>query len=258
MSRHNAKILHLDIETAPTSCYSWSLWPKFISPSDIQEPGYTLCWAAQWDGERSMHFAKYDPKDMGKQMLQKVWDLLDEADMVVHYNGTKFDIPVLFKEFAVNGMPPPSHFYEIDLIKTVRKRFRFESNKLDYVCQRLGLGAKTQHKGMSLWYGCMEGEASSWRTMEKYNRQDVRLLKKLYKMLLPWIPNHPNLGMWVEHKNGKLVCPHCASTNLTKKGTQFNTKSQSYDRYKCNTCDTPLRDVHNNGNAPKLKTTRTP
>lgn len=256
--KHNAKILHLDIETAPTNCYSWSLWPKFISPSDIQEPGYTLCWAAMWEGERTVHFKKYHPNDNGKKMLKEIWELLDEADMVVHYNGTKFDIPVLFKEFAVNGMGPPSHFYEIDLIKTVRKRFRFESNKLDYVCQRLGLGAKTQHKGMSLWYGCMEGDAASWRIMERYNKQDVKLLRKLYKMLLPWITNHPNLGMWVEEKDGKLRCGHCASTNLQKKGTQYNTKSASYDRYKCKSCGTPLRDPIRNGKPPTHRTLRTP
>ena len=256
--KHNAKILHLDIETAPTNCYSWSLWPKFISPSDIQQPGYTLCWAAMWEGEREVKFSRYDEKDNGLKMIQEIWDLLDEADMVVHYNGTKFDIPTLHREFAVLGLGPPSHFHEIDLIKTVRKRFRFESNKLDYVCQRLGLGAKTHHKGMSLWYGCMEGKESDWKVMTRYNKQDVKLLRKLYKKLLPWITNHPNLGMWVEHKNGKLACCHCGSTNLQKKGTQFNTKSQSYDRYKCGTCGTPQRDTIRNGNAPVLKTTRTP
>ena len=231
------KILHGDIETAPTNVYTWSLWPKFVSPSDVVEAGYTLCWSAMWEGERKVMYGSINDDE---DFIQRIWELLDEADAVVHYNGTKFDIPVLYKEFLLRGLPPPSHFHQIDLLKTVRKQFKFESNKLDYVCQRLGLGAKTQHKGMSLWYGCMEGNKASWRTMERYNKQDVRLLRKLYRKLLPWIHNHPNVGMWVDDPK-KPTCSNCGSTNVVSKGKQYNTKAASYQRWSCNTCGTPLR-----------------
>lgn len=236
--RHGMKMLHLDIETAPTLCYSWSLWPKFISPSDVQEAGYTLCWAAMWEGSREVKY--FSIRDGKGKMLKEMHKLLEEADCVVHYNGTKFDIPTLHREFVKEGMEPPSHFHQIDLLKTVRKQFRFESNKLDFVCQQLGLGAKTQHKGMSLWYGCMEDDKASWNIMERYNKQDVRLLRKLYQRLLPWIHNHPNVGLWVKDPKSP-TCTTCGSTNLQKKGTQFNTTASSYERYKCNSCGTPLR-----------------
>lgn len=179
-------------------------------------------------------------KDKSTDFIEQVWKLLDDADAVVHYNGSKFDIPVLHKEFLLRGLGPPSHFHQIDLLKTVRKQFKFESNKLDYVCQRLGLGAKTQHKGMSLWYGCMEGNKASWRIMERYNKQDVRLLRKLYRKLLPWIHNHPNVGMWVDDPK-KPTCSNCGSTNVVSKGTQYNSKAASYQRWSCNSCGTPLR-----------------
>lgn len=231
------KILHLDIETAPTNVYTWSLWPKFVSPSDVQQAGYTLCWAAMWEGSREVMFGDCNEED---SFIHRVWELLDEADAVVHYNGTKFDIPTLFKEFVKVGLPPPSQFHQIDLLKTVRKQFKFESNKLDYVCQQLGLGAKTQHKGMSLWYGCMEDDPKSWKIMEKYNKQDVKLLRKLYRYILPWIHNHPNVGMYVDDPK-KPTCTNCGSTNVVRKGTQFNTKAVSYERLTCKSCGTPLR-----------------
>ena len=234
---HNMKVLHLDIETAPTNVYTWSLWPKFVNPSDVQEAGYTLCWSAMWEGDRTVMYGSITEDG---SFIDKVWQLLDEADAVVHYNGSKFDIPTLNKEFLLRGLPPPSHFHQIDLLRTVRKQFRFESNKLDYVCQRLGIGAKTQHKGMALWYGCMDGDPVSWRIMERYNKQDVKLLRKLYRFLLPWIHNHPNVGMWVDDPK-KPTCSNCGSQNVHKKGTQYNTKAASYDRYKCNTCGTPMR-----------------
>jgi len=235
---HNMKILYLDIETAPTQCYSWSLWPKFINPDDIVKSGYTLCWAAMWEGDRNVDFSSVQEGET--KMLERLHALLDGADAVVHYNGTKFDIPTINREFVRHGMEPPSHYHQIDLIKTVRKQFRFESNKLDHVCKRLGLGGKVKHKGMSLWYGCMEGDAPSWKQMERYNKRDVKILRKLYKHLLPWIHNHPNVGMYIDDPRNP-VCTNCGSQNVVKKGTQYNTKTTSYDRYKCNSCGTPMR-----------------
>ena len=70
-------------------------------------------------------------------MLEGIHKLLDEADAVIHYNGKRFDIPSLNKEFLLNGMFPPAPFKEIDLLTVARGRFRFVSNKLDYVAQQL-------------------------------------------------------------------------------------------------------------------------
>ncbi len=237
--RSDIKILYIDIETAPTLVYTWTLFPKYISIDDVQTAGYTMCWAAMWDGEREVHFSSMF-KDGEEAMLKKIHKLLDEADAVVHYNGTKFDIPTLNREFIRHGMEPPSHYHQIDLLKTVRKQFKFQSSKLDFVCQQLGLGGKVKHKGMSLWYGCMEGDKRAWKQMESYNKRDVKILHKLYKNILPWIHNHPNVGMWIDDPQ-RPVCSNCGSQNLQRKGTQYNTKASSYDRYKCNSCGTPLR-----------------
>lgn len=235
---HKMKILYLDIETAPTQVFTWSLWPKYISPSDVCADGFTMCWAAMWEGERNVMFGSINEGE--ERMLKRIHALLEEADAVVHYNGTKFDMPTLNREFVRIGLHPPSHYHQIDLLKTVRKQFRFISNKLDYVCKRLGLGGKIEHKGMALWYGCMEGKASDWRAMERYNKRDVKILRSLYKYLLPWIHNHPNVGMYVDDPRNP-VCSNCGSQNVVFKGTQYNTKSQSYERLKCNSCGTPLR-----------------
>jgi DNA polymerase elongation subunit (family B) len=232
------KILLLDIETAPTNVYTWSLFPKYVNPNDVMEAGYTLCWAAKWLGQKEVIYA--DVRNGEKKMLSKIHSMLEEADAVVHYNGRKFDMPTLNREFVRNNMDPPSHYHQIDLLMTVRKQFRFESNKLDYVCQRLGLGGKVKHKGMSLWYGCMEGNEADWNTMARYNKRDVRILEKLYKHLLPWIAGHPNVGLYKQ--NTRPTCSTCGSTNVVKKGTQYNTTRVSYNRWKCNSCGTPLRE----------------
>ena len=231
------KILHLDIETAPHRVYAWGLWGQDIGLNQIEEAGYTMCWSAKWNGKKDIFFSGLN-KDSHEAMIKKVHKLLEEADAVVHYNGTKFDVPTLNKEFILLGLDPPASYKEIDLLTVARKRFRFPSNKLDYVAQALGLGSKTKHMGMDLWKGCMEGDKKCWRTMETYNKQDVRLLEKVYKKMLPWIKTHPNYGLYLS--SDRPVCKNCGGNKIIKKGTEY-TQVGKYQRYKCSTCGTPMR-----------------
>ena len=171
-------------------------------------------------------------------MLENVFELLNEADAVVHYNGEKFDIPTLNREFTVYGMGVPDPFHQIDLLKVVRKRFRFPSNKLDYVAQALGFGGKIQHKGMDLWNECMAGDDKAWKIMERYNKQDVKLLEDVYNHVLPWIKAHPNHALFMD--TDRPVCTNCGSAHIVKKGVE-TTLTQKYQRYRCEDCGTPLR-----------------
>jgi hypothetical protein len=180
-----------------------------------------------------------------KQMLKHVHKLLDEADAVVHYNGTKFDIPTLNWEFAKQGLAPPTPYHQIDLYRVVKQKMKAASNKLDFICQEFGLGGKVNHKGMELWDECMAGDEKAWRVMERYNKQDVRLLPKLYEKLLPWIKNHPNHALYVEEPASP-VCPNCGSTHVIKNGIEA-TATMQYQRYRCKDCKTPLRGRTNIG-----------
>ena len=226
------KILGLDLETAPHKVYSWGLWGQDIHINQIVEPGYTLCWAAKWVGKPTIYFESRQHKCTA-EMLRPLHDLLDEADAVIHFNGSKFDVPVVNKEFLLAGMDMPSPYKQIDLLQTARRQFKFPSNKLDYISQALGLGAKTKHAGMDLWKGCMDGDPKSWRIMERYNKQDVKLLEKVYHKLLPWIDNHPNHGVYTD--SNKMCCTNCGSGYLSSRGYEY-TKTGKYQRLKCNKC----------------------
>lgn len=212
--------------------YAWSLWDDRIPTERIVEPGATLCFSARWEHKGPVIFESLQ-SSTSERMVRRAWDLLSEADVVVHYNGSKFDIPVLNQEFILHDLTPPSPFKEVDLLKVVRKRFRFHSNKLDYVAQRLGLGSKVDHKGMDLWKGCMAGDARSWKTMRRYNIQDVVLLRKLYHRLLPWIPSHPNHGVY--EGGDEPTCRNCGSTKLQSRGYAYTT-TMVYRRFKCTSC----------------------
>ena len=231
------KLLHLDIETAPHKVYAWGLWGQDISIQQIDEPGYTLCWAAKWEGKNKVEFDSIKKSGM-KGMVHHIYDLIQEADAICHYNGTKFDIPTLNNEFLKFNLPPPDKTPEIDLLKTARSRFRLASNKLDYVAQMLGLGSKVTHRGMGLWRDCMAGKAKAWKEMREYNIQDVILLEKVYLRLLPWIERHPNRGLLAMAENP--ACTNCGSSKVIKCGT-LTTRTAIYQRYRCKDCHTPLR-----------------
>jgi predicted PolB exonuclease-like 3'-5' exonuclease len=173
------KILLLDIESSPNVAHVWGIWQQNVGINQLMESSYVLCWAAKWLGEEEVMFDSVHVSKP-KKMLKKIHDLISEADAVIHYNGTKFDMPTLNKEFLLHDMNPPAPYKQIDLLKQVRSQFRFPSNKLDYVAQRLGLGSKTSHEGHELWVKCMAGDKDAWKRMEEYNIQDVVLLEKLY------------------------------------------------------------------------------
>lgn len=193
------------------------------------DSSYVMCWAAKWLGVDNVMFGSV--RQGRKKMLKRLYKLMDEADVLIHYNGNKFDVPVANKEFLLQGWSPPSSAQQIDLLKTARQRFKFPSNKLDYVAKALKVGGKTKHAGHELWVRCLNGEHSAWQEMENYNKNDVILLEKVYYKLLPWIKSHPNVGLYSD----TISCPHCGSNSLTKRGYYYTT-TVKYQRYKCKSC----------------------
>jgi uncharacterized protein YprB with RNaseH-like and TPR domain len=179
------KILYLDIETTPIKAYVWGLWDQNIAINQIIEPTEMLCFGARWHGKKNVIF-KSVHHDGKKAMLEELHKLMEEADVLVGWNSAAFDHKHINREFLENGLVPPSPVKDLDLMSVVKANFQFPSNKLDYVAQALGVGAKVKHSGFQLWIDCMDGDAKAWKEMKKYQLQDVNLLVDLYDILLPW------------------------------------------------------------------------
>jgi hypothetical protein len=218
----------LDIETSPNIVYSWGIFNQNISIDQVIEPTKVLCWAAKWVGDRTVHFASLKQRKP-LQMVAKIHKLLDEADVVVHYNGRSFDIKHLNREFLEYGFAPPSPYKQVDLLQTARQNFKFLSNKLQYVLKRLELGSKAETGGFKTWVGCLKGVAADWDRMRKYNVADVVELEKVYWKFLPWIKNHPNRAYYEANKE---QCPHCGSEEFQERG-YYRGQAYTYKKYSC-------------------------
>lgn len=230
------KILSLDLETSPNLAHVWQLFNQNVGLSQLRETTEVICFAAKWVGRPTIMFwsTHHHGKDV---MLAKAHELLSEADVVMTWNGKRFDTPHLMREFLEAGMDPPAPFEQIDLCNVVRKRFRFASNKLQHVSEQLGLAGKVQHEGHMLWVKCLAGDDKAWAAMRRYNKQDVALLEQLYEKLQPWIPGHPNAGLRVD---GERRCPACGGESLEKRGWAF-TRQGRYQRFQCKGCAKWLR-----------------
>jgi hypothetical protein len=239
------KILIFDIETSPVTSYIWSLRQKYIPIDMLKSNQFILCWAAKWLGSDEVIAQKLpDNKKLYKKnkeddskILEVLWKLLDEADMVVAHNAKRFDVPVVNGRFLFHGMKPPSPYKIIDTLIIARREFRLISNKLDYLGEYLGVGKKNK-TDFDLWLGCMSGNKASWKEMMAYNVEDTLLLERVYLQLRAWDKMHPNFGLYVNDL--KPMCAACGSDALIKKGTE-KTQVGMYQRYTCKECGHPNR-----------------
>lgn len=226
------RILYVDCETFPIEAYVWGLWQQNVGLSQIKTPTIMASFAAKWRGEKKVEFRSIH-HDGREAMVQKLWDMLHEAQVVVTWNGNKFDLKHFNREFAEAGLTPPSPFKSLDLLTTARSQFYFPSNKLDYVLGALGLAHKVSHEGFGLWLKCMDGDEKAWAKMRVYNKRDVTALEEVHDRLLPFIKGHPHMGLLDGREDD--VCPNCESDDLERRGYAY-TDLGKYQQFRCNGC----------------------
>jgi len=133
-------------------------------------------------------------------------------------------------------------------LKVARRRFRFPIKKLGHVADELGLGHKLQTGGFQLWLDVMAGDAKARRKMKRYNVQDVKLTEQVYLRLLPWVPNHPHVGLFGADGG----CPMCGSDALEESGTT-PALSLTYPLFRCQDCGANVRGTTAVGDRPDTK-----
>lgn len=252
------RVLTLDIESSPHLCWSFQTWKTNISPIQIVEPTRMLCFAAKWLDSKKVHFhSEFDGEGVDEYnhglMVQEAWDLLDEADVVVTYNGDRYDLPHLNREFLLAGLKAPSPYASVDLYKVMKRETIFASHKLSFITQQLSLSGKLENSGFGLWLNVLSDDpevaAKAWREMTRYNKRDVVTTEEAFLEVRHLVKNMPSVSLF---EGGDFTGPHCelcGSTDLVKQGFKY-TKTRRYQQYRCNGCGSWFRDTRSDKSTP--------
>lgn len=222
------KILIWDIESLPNRGYFFQVYDASIPHPFIEKTHSIISIAYKWYGEEETNVIsiadfpatlRKDPYDDSK-VVGKFIDIYNSADYVIAHYGDKFDIPMLRARVLLNGLPPLSNVQTIDTYKLVKKHFKLNTNKLDHLGFWLNEGVKHSMNAQD-WVDCAKGNVEVIRKMAEYNKEDVRLLERVFDRILPYVQTKLNVN------HGKVLdteaCPHCGSVNLHKRG-YYNTR----------------------------------
>lgn len=234
----SAKILVVDIETAPVKAYVWSLWKQNVYLDQIISNWFMLSWSAKWLGENEVYYDGLTPDEIfledDKRIVVNLWALLDQADILIAHNGNQFDIPKINSRFVINGLVPPSPYKQIDTKVISKNQFGFSSNKLEALARLFGMEGKFD-TDFDLWKKCLDGDEEAMAYMIKYNCQDVEVLEAVYLKLRPFAKGHPNLDLYVDDETPS--CPHCGGKHIKKiEGKYFFTQAVKYETFRCTDC----------------------
>lgn len=241
------KILIFDVETAPMKAFVWGRWKQNICLDATISEWYMLCWSAKWLYSNEIIGDKLTSEEAkaedDKRIVSHLWELVNEADIVVAYNGKKADIPWMNTRFIVNGLIPTKPYFIIDPCEVAKKKFGFSSNKLDALAGYFGIEHKLD-TDFKLWVKCVEGDEESLNYMLEYNKIDVKILEEVYLKMRPWITNHPNVANYCDEDTR--LCTSCGSENYELlEGQYYYTSCNKYQLYRCKDCGTVFRGRSN-------------
>lgn len=232
------KIVTIDIETFPNLVYSWGLFEQNIAINQIVRDWSLAAVTWKWLDETKCHYidCSEDPMD-DSLILAKIWEVLDEADIVVGQNSKHFDIRKINARLIESGYPPPSPYRQIDTKVEAKKIAMFTSNRLEWLSAHLSDVPKDKHKefpGFELWSECLAKNPKAWAAMRKYNPTDVLATEQVYLKLRAWIRGHPNVGIYLPDQSSP-SCPKCGSFDLHNRGSE-RTQSGVYRKLCCRKC----------------------
>jgi DNA polymerase elongation subunit (family B) len=229
------KRLFFDIETSPNIGFFWSAGYKInISYENIIQERAIICICYKWADDDKIHSLSWDKNQSDKSLLEKFIEIANEADEIVGHNGDKFDLPWVRTRCLYHKIPVFPNYTTVDTLKQARSKFRFNSNKLDYIAQFLNLGGKIS-TSYDLWKNIvLHKDDNALKQMVEYCKQDVNLLEQIYNLLSSYFPAKTHHGIVLGC--GKESCPECGSKSMKFSKKRFTAAGTPRYQLRCNDC----------------------
>jgi DNA polymerase elongation subunit (family B) len=227
--------LFFDIESSPNIGMFWEAgYKKNIDHSNIIKERAIICICYKWEDEKEVHSLHWDSKQSDKKMLETFVKIANESDEMVGHNGDRFDLAWIRTRCLFHKIEMFPTYVTIDTLKISRSKFRFNSNKLDYIAQFLGMGKKIKTE-FSLWKDILlHKDKIALAKMIKYCQNDVILLEKIYKKMSSHIINRAHYGVIFGQDRGS--CVECGSDELHRAKARILASGIKRIQYRCNTC----------------------
>lgn len=245
------KVLIFDIETAPMKAYVWQRWKENVYLDQTISEWFVLSWSAKWLYSDEIMSATLSPEEAilenDERIVKSLWELFDEATVVVGHNISGYDVPKMNSRFIVYGLNPPTPYFKVDTYEVAKRNFGFSSNKLDALATYFGIDTKLE-TSFELWKDCLEGKEGALKYMAEYNRKDVEITEAVYLRLRPYMKSHPNISLLTDRN----CCCKCGSEKLKLlKDKYYYTSVSKYPLYQCSSCGTIVRGRKNIATRPQ-------
>lgn len=233
--RTNRKRLFFDIEVSANIGLFWQSGFKLnIGPESIIKERAIICICYKWEDSKEVESLEWDSKQCDKKMLQKFIKIANTADEIVGHNGDKFDLAWIRTRCLFHRIDMFPTYTTIDTLKISRSKFKFNSNKLDYIAKFLGVGEKIK-TDYGMWKDIMLNKCKvSMSKMVKYCKMDVVVLEKVYKELSVHILSKVHYGVIFGADRGS--CPECGSDEIVRRCNRVTASGVKKIQYQCNTC----------------------
>jgi DNA polymerase elongation subunit (family B) len=235
MIENKKKRLFFDIETSPNIGFFWSAGYKLNIPySNIIKERAIICICYKWEGDDKVYSLNWDNNQDDKKMLGKFMVVANEATELVGHNGDRFDLPWIRTRCLYHRIPVFPTYTTIDTLKHSRSKFRFNSNRLDYISQFLKVGEKLE-TGFDLWRSIvLDKDKEALEKMITYCKNDVVILEKVHHELVNYIPHKTHYGIVLG--NEKYSCPECGSNDLRFSQRRYTAAGTPRIQLQCNEC----------------------
>jgi DNA polymerase III epsilon subunit-like protein len=229
------KRLIFDIETSPNIGVFWEAgYKKNIPYENIIKERAIMCICYKWEGEKKVHGLFWDDNQDDKTMLEAFLKIANEADELIGHNGDKFDLAWIRTRCLFHGLSMFPKYTTVDTLKIARSKFRFNSNRLDYIAKYLGIGSKIKTT-FSLWRDILlDKSETAKKHMLKYCKGDVVILEKVFQELSKHIEAKQHYG--VLYNQDKDTCPNCGGDNLIASKLRTTAAGTLKRQYQCKGC----------------------
>jgi hypothetical protein len=225
----------LDIETLPMIYFGWGIWDQNIGINQIIAGTCLLAWAGKVLNSSEIHSDVLTPSEAilrnPARIARSCWEFLSDKDAIIGHNIQSFDMKLLNLAFLQYGLPPLK-FILIDTYLIAKQSFRFDSNKMEYINNLLGIRNKIEHEGFPLWRKCNEGDVQALAEMSNYNCGDVLSSEDLYYRIRPYVRNF-NVALYNEINTYQ--CPVCGSEKVHTEGLYYSPKGK-WESVRCEHC----------------------